>query len=137
MDLPIDHFRLLGVSPSADPAAILRKLQSRCDSPPDDGFTHEGLLQRLTLLRRSADLLTDPVARADYEATLLALSASHPNETVGLDVSTGNEVAGLMLLWEAGAAQEAFHLARQGLQPPQANSYQTQGIPAMLSNMRY
>ena len=120
MDLPIDHFRLLGVSPSADPAAILRKLQSRCDSPPDDGFTHEGLLQRLTLLRRSADLLTDPVARADYEATLLALSASHPNETVGLDVSTGNEVAGLMLLWEAGAAQEAFHLARQGLQPPQA-----------------
>ncbi|MEB3247619.1 MAG: IMS domain-containing protein [Synechococcus sp.] len=120
MDLPIDHFRLLGVSPSADPAAILRKLQSRCDSPPDDGFTHEGLLQRQTLLRRSADLLTDSVARADYEATLLALSASHPNETVGLDVSTGNEVAGLMLLWEAGAAHEAFHLARQGLQPPQA-----------------
>ena len=120
MDLPIDHFRLLGVSPSADPAAILRKLQSRCDSPPDDGFTHEGLLQRQTLLRRSADLLTDSVARADYEATLLALSASHPNETVGLDVSTGNEVAGLILLWEAGAAQEAFHLARQGLQPPQA-----------------
>ena len=78
------------------------------------------LLQREALLRRSADLLTDSAARAEYESTLLALSESHPNETVGLDLSASNEVAGLILLWEAGAAQEAFQLARQGLQPPQA-----------------
>ncbi len=120
MDLPIDHFRLLGVSPSAQADAILRRLQSRCDSPPDQGFTHDVLLQREALLRRSADLLTDSAARAEYESTLLALSESHPNETVGLDLSASNEVAGLILLWEAGAAQEAFQLARQGLQPPQA-----------------
>ena len=120
MDLPIDHFRLLGVSPSADPASILRRLQTRSDSPPDDGFTHEGLLQRQALLRQSADLLTDPGARADYEAALLSLSSSHPNETVGLDLAASSEVAGLILLWEAGAAYEAFQLARQGLQPPQA-----------------
>ena len=120
MDLPIDHFRLLGVSPSAQADAILRRLQSRCDSPPDQGFTHEVIVQRETLLRRSADLLTDAAARAEYEAALLALSESHPNETVGLDLSASNEVAGLILLWEAGAAQEAFQLARQGLQPPQA-----------------
>ena len=120
MDLPIDHFRLLGVSPSADPASILRRLQTRSDSPPDDGFTHEGLLQRQALLHRSADLLTDPSERADYEAALLSLSATHPNETVGLDLAASSEVAGLILLWEAGAALEAFQLARQGLQPPQA-----------------
>ena len=120
MDLPIDHFRLLGVSPSADPASILRRLQTRSDSPPDDGFTHEGLLQRQALLRRSADLLTDPSERADYEAALLSLSSTHPNETVGLDLAASSEVAGLILLWEAGAALEAFQLARQGLQPPQA-----------------
>ena len=120
MDLPIDHFRLLGVSPSADPASILRRLQTRSDSPPDDGFTHEGLLQRQALLRQAADLLTDPGARADYEAALLSLSSSHPNETVGLDLAASSEVAGLILLWEAGAAYEAFQLARQGLQPPQA-----------------
>ena len=120
MDLPIDHFRLLGVSPSAQADAILRRLQSRCDSPPDQGFTHEALVQRETLLRQSADLLTDSEARAEYEAALLSLSESHPNETVGLDLSASSEVAGLILLWEAGAAQEAFHLARQGLQPPQA-----------------
>ena len=74
MDLPIDHFRLLGVSPSAAPEAILRRLETRCDSPPDQGFTHEVLLQRADLLRRSADLLTDPADRAEYEACLLYTS---------------------------------------------------------------
>ena len=120
MDLPIDHFRLLGVSPSAAPEAILRRLETRCDSPPDQGFTHEALLQRADLLRRSADLLTDPADRAEYEAALLRLSESHPNGTVGLDLPTSSEVAGLILLWEAHGALEAFQLARQGLQPPQA-----------------
>ncbi|MBA4736712.1 MAG: ARC6/PARC6 family protein [Synechococcus sp.] len=120
MDLPIDHFRLLGVSPSAAPEAILRRLETRCDSPPDQGFTHEALLQRADLLRRSADLLTDPADRAAYEAALLRLSESHPNGTVGLDLPTSSEVAGLILLWEAHGALEAFQLARQGLQPPQA-----------------
>ena len=120
MDLPIDHFRLLGVSPSADPEVVLRRLETRCDSPPDQGFTHEALLQRADLLRRSADLLTDPADRAEYEAALLRLSESHPNGTVGLDLPTSSEVAGLILLWEAHGALEAFQLARQGLQPPQA-----------------
>lgn len=120
MDLPIDHFRLLGVSPSAEPEAILRRLETRCDSPPDQGFTHEVLLLRADLLRRSADLLTDTADRAEYEAALLRLSESHPNGTVGLDLPTSSEVAGLMLLWEAHGALEAFQLARQGLQPPQA-----------------
>ena len=120
LDLPIDHFRLLGVSPSAEPEAILRRLQTRCDSPPDQGFTHEALLQRADLLRRSADLLSDPTDRADYEAALLRLSESHPNGTVGLDLPTSSEVGGLILLWEAHGAVEAFQLARQGLQPPQA-----------------
>ena len=120
MDLPIDHFRLLGVSPSADAAAILHRLQSRCDSPPDQGFTHEALLKRNELLGRSADLLTDRNDRAEYESALIRLSASHPNETVGLDLPASSEVAGLILLWEAHGALEAFQMASHGLQPPQA-----------------
>ena len=120
LDLPIDHFRLLGVSPSADAAAILHRLQTRCDSPPDQGFTHEALLKRNELLGRSADLLTDRDDRAEYESALLRLSASHPNETVGLDLPASSEVAGLILLWEAHGALEAFQMASHGLQPPQA-----------------
>ena len=111
VDLPIDHFRLLGVSPSSDAQAILRKLQSRCDHPPDQGFTHEVLQQRQVLLQRSADLLTDQERREEYEAALLQLSETHPDGTVGLDLASSSEVAGLILLWEARASHEAFQLS--------------------------
>ena len=120
VDLPIDHFRLLGVSPTAAPEAVLRTLQLRLDRCPDQGFTHESLNQRAELLRLSADLLTDPERRGQYEATLLELEKEHPGETAGLELSSNLEVAGLMLLWEAHAPHEAFQLARQALQPPQA-----------------
>ena len=120
VDLPIDHFRLLGVSPTAAPEAVLRTLQLRLDRCPDQGFTHESLNQRAELPRLSADLLTDPERRGQYEATLLELEKEHPGETAGLELSSNLEVAGLMLLWEAHAPHEAFQLARQALQPPQA-----------------
>ena len=72
MELPIDHFRLLGVSPSVETEAVLRALQVRLDHPPEDGFTREALTQRADLLRRSADLLIDQPKREAYEAALLA-----------------------------------------------------------------
>ena len=120
VELPIDHFRLLGVSPSAEAETMLRTLQLRIDRPPSQGFTHEALQQRAELLRLSADLLTDPARRRDYEAALLDLGQEHPGETAGLDLSFTRELAGLILLWEASAPHEAFQLARQALQPPQA-----------------
>lgn len=120
VELPIDHFRLLGVSPSAEAETMLRSLQLRIDRPPTQGFTHEALQQRAELLRISADLLTDPARRRDYEAALLDLGQEHPGETAGLDLSFSRELAGLILLWEASAPHEAFQLARQALQPPQA-----------------
>ncbi len=120
VDLPIDHFRLLGVSPAAEPEAVLRTLQLRLDRCPDQGFTHEALNQRAELLRLSADLLTDPVRRREYEAALMELGQDNPVETAGLELAFNREVAGLILLWEAHAPHEAFQLARQALQPPQA-----------------
>ena len=120
VDLPIDHFRLLGVSPAAEPEAVLRTLQLRLDRCPDQGFTHEALSQRAELLRLSADLLTDAVRRSDYERALMELGQDHPGETAGLELAFNREVAGLILLWEANAPHEAFQLARQALQPPQA-----------------
>ena len=120
VELPIDHFRLLGVSPSSAAETMLRTLQLRIDRPPSQGFTHDALQQRAELLRLSADLLTDQQRREDYEAALLNLGREHPGETAGLELSSSREVAGLMLLWEASAPHEAFQLARQALQPPQA-----------------
>ena len=80
MELPLDHFRLIGVSPSATSEEILRAFQLRLDKTPDEGFTYEGLTQRSELLRLTADLLTDPDSRRDYENLLL-------NGASGLDLS--------------------------------------------------
>ncbi len=112
MELPLDHFRLIGVSPSATSEEILRAFQLRLDKTPDEGFTYEVLTQRSELLRLTADLLTDPESRREYENLLL-------NGKSGLDFSSNREVAGLMLLWESGSPKEAFKITRKALQPPQ------------------
>ncbi len=113
VELPIDHFRLLGVGPSVAADAALRALELRLDREPDKGFTREALTKRAELLRLSADLLTDPQRREQYETSLL-------EGLVGIDVDPNNEVAGLILLWEANSSYEAFKLASQKLQPPQS-----------------
>ncbi len=113
MELPIDHFRLLGVSPSANAEEVLRAFQLRLDRPPKQGFTYEVLAQRSELLRLSADLLSNPNQRQSYELALLEGSS-------GLDLSSNREVAGLLLLWESNASLQAFKLAKKALQPPQA-----------------
>ena len=112
MELPLDHFRLIGVSPSATSEEILRAFQLRLDKTPDEGFTYEVLSQRSELLRLTADLLTDPDSRREYENLLL-------NGASGLDFSSNREVAGLILLWESGSSKEAFKITRKALQPPQ------------------
>ena len=112
MELPLDHFRLIGVSPSATSEEILRAFQLRLDKTPDEGFTYEVLTQRSELLRLSADLLTDSESRREYENLLL-------NGAAGLDLSPNREVAGLILLWESGSPKEAFKITRKALQPPQ------------------
>ncbi len=112
MELPLDHFRLIGVSPSASSEEILRAFQLRLDKTPDEGFTYEVLTQRSELLRLTADLLTDPESRREYENLLL-------NGASGLDFSSNREVAGLILLWESGSPKEAFRITRKALQPPQ------------------
>ncbi len=112
MELPLDHFRLIGVSPSATSEEILRAFQLRLDKTPDEGFTYEVLAQRSELLRLTADLLTDPDSRREYENLLLKGAA-------GLDLSSNREVAGLILLWESGSPKETFTITRKALQPPQ------------------
>ena len=112
MELPLDHFRLIGVSPSATSEEILRAFQLRLDKTPDDGFTYEVLTQRSELLRHTADLLTDLDSRREYENLLM-------NGASGLDLSSNREVAGLILLWESGSPKETFKITRKALQPPQ------------------
>jgi hypothetical protein len=120
LDLPIDHFGLLGVTPGTDAQGVLRTLQLRLDRPPDQGFTAETLEARAALLSASADLLSDAPRRAAYEADLTALTRSEQPVQPALEIPSSREVAGLLLLLEAGQPLECWDLARGCLQPPQA-----------------
>ncbi|MEL0264626.1 MAG: ARC6/PARC6 family protein [Synechococcus sp.] len=120
MELPLDHFRLLGVSPVATEELVLRTLSQRLDRPPEGGFTTDALECRADLLRSSADLLCDSERREEYECLLTELNAESPDTLPALEVPSSQEVGGLILLMEAGQAAEAFEGARQALQPPQA-----------------
>lgn len=120
MDLPLDHFRLLGVSPASDAQTVLRTLATRLDRSPEQGFTADTLLARAELLRASADLLSDAERRAAYESDLTALSSGDGGVVAALEVPTSREVAGLLLLLEAGQPADCFELACRNLQPPQA-----------------
>ena len=106
MELPIDHFRLLGVGPTTDAQAVLHALQLRIDRSPEQGFTQETLQAREDLLRSSADLLTDSLRRTSYEADLTTLAASGESVVPALDVPSNKEVGGLLLLLEASALMQ-------------------------------
>ena len=117
MELPIDHFRLLGVSPTTDVQTLLRTLQQRLDRAPQQGFTPETLEAREALLRQSAELLSDPEHRSRYESELTALGESGQPLQASLALPSNQDVAGLLLLLEAGLPLEVFELATRALQP--------------------
>ncbi len=120
LDLPLDHFRLLGVNPATDAQTVLRTLQLRLDRAPDQGYTDETLRARADLLRASADLLSDAERRSGYEADLTALSGAPEALMPALEIPSSREVAGLLLLLEAGQPLDVLNLASRCLQPPQA-----------------
>jgi hypothetical protein len=122
LELPIDHFRLLGVSPASDAQNVLNTLQHRLEKAPDQGFTLEAIRARADLLEASADVLSDPQRREAYEAQLMEIEQGSEGEGVaaGLDVAPSKELGGLMLLLEAGMPMEAFEATIACLQPPQA-----------------
>jgi hypothetical protein len=120
VDLPIDHFRLLGVGPAADAQEVLRTLQQRLERVPEDGFTADTLQARAELLRASADLLSHPERRSAYEADLLAVDQAGGSVLPALEIPSSREVAGLLLLLEADQPLDAFEASARALQPPQA-----------------
>ena len=120
LDLPLDHFRLLGISPATDAQTVLRTLQLRLDKAPEQGYTDDTLRARADLLRASADLLIDAERRSSYEADLTALADAPEALMPALEIPSSREVAGLLLLLEAGQPLDVLALAHRCLQPPQA-----------------
>ena len=75
MELPLDHFRLIGVSHSATSEEILRAFQLRLDKTPNEGFTYEVLTQRSELLRQTACLLYTSPSPRDESTSRMPSSA--------------------------------------------------------------
>ena len=86
MELPIDHFRLLGVNASSDRQTVLRTLQQRLDRIPDQGFTQDTLQARAELLEASADLLSDETRRQAYERELTAIADNANGSIAALEI---------------------------------------------------
>jgi hypothetical protein len=120
LELPLDHFRLLGVSPVVASDGVLRTLEHRLDRPPGPGFSEAALEARAELLQLSANLLIDGERRREYECLLTEQTNEASGIFPALDVPSSLEVGGLILLMESGQAIEAFEGARRALQPPQA-----------------
>lgn len=120
MELPIDHFRLLGVAPSADTEAVLRTLERRLGHEPAGDFSEDILQMRAALLRASAERLADEAQRLAYESELTSLQAQHPDGVQGLEISSALDLGGLLLLHEAGQDSDVFEAASRALQPPHA-----------------
>jgi hypothetical protein len=119
LELPLDHFRLLGVNPTATPEQLLNTLQQRLDRPPGPGFTKEALGAREELLRASADLLLDPDRRHRYECLLTEQSGDADGTVLpALEISSNLEVGGLLLVFESGQPADAFEGARPGPAAP-------------------
>jgi hypothetical protein len=78
------------------------------------------LQARAELLQASAELLSDEERRHSYERELTAIADTSEGSIAALEIPPSREVGGLLLLMEAGQAQEAFEAASRGLQPPQA-----------------
>ena len=76
MELPIDHFRLLGVSPSSDTEEVLRFFQLRLDRTPEEGFTPEVMEQRKLEAESVGKEVDKPAGEAVNKATEKSAEAS-------------------------------------------------------------
>jgi len=120
LELPIDHFCLLGVAPSADTETVLRTLERRLEHEPAGDFSEDILQMRAALLRASAERLADEAQRLAYESELTSLQTQHPDGMPGLEISSALDLGGLLLLHEAGQNGDVFEAASRALQPPRA-----------------
>lgn len=116
MELPLDHFRLLGVSPGVGYDMVLQALKRRLDTPPGDGYSAATIDARAELLRISAGLLSDPQRRYQYELALTSFQDAGPGQIPTVEVPQPLQVAGLLLLLEASQPLEAFEAAMDLLQ---------------------
>ncbi len=111
MKLPIDNFQILGVGIGTDARTILTILERRMEKSRFEGFSKEALQRRKVILIESSQVLLDPEMRKKYEETYT--EKNEKNVDKGIEVEQNNKIAALILLLEAGQAEETLTLAKR------------------------
>jgi len=112
MRIPIDRYSILGVSLGSDSRIILNQLERKLEKSDYPGFSSETLEKRSEVLKECSNILLDSGKRNAYDkeyTTENDISNRRPEpETI---ISKGQEIAGLLLLLEAGRHEECIELA--------------------------
>jgi hypothetical protein len=112
MRIPIDRYSILGVSLGSDSRIILNQLERKLEKSDYPGFSIETLEKRSEVLKECSNILLDIEKRIEYDkeyTTKNNISNRQPEpETI---ISKGQEIAGLLLLLEAGRHEECIGMA--------------------------
>lgn len=112
MRIPIDRYKILGVSIGADSHVILNQLERRLEKCDYAGFGTRTMCKREEILKESSGILLDTTRRRIYEEEYVRNTGEGLNEPV-VTVERGCEIAGLLLLLEAGEQQECLTISEQ------------------------
>jgi hypothetical protein len=106
--LPLDIFQLLGVMPSADRKKVLTILEKRLNEIRFEAFSDKTLKDRREILNQIGKVLLDPDKRRIYEEYYVRDSLDNAEKC--WEIPEGSETGGLILLLEAGQAEETIRL---------------------------
>ena len=113
MIIPIDRYRLIGVTIGAENRIILDQLERRLAKCKFSGFSHETMKRRREILEESTKILLDGSKRGSYDESLLKSADELKANKNGFEVSKEYEIAGILLLLEAGEEEECLAVSEQ------------------------
>lgn len=113
MKIPIDRYRLLGVSLGAENNIILNQLGRRLEKCEYSGFSKETQTKRNVVLKENAEILLNKDKRKDYEDNFIDNGTIEGKIEPTLEIREDCEIAGLLLLLESGEFEECLMISEQ------------------------
>ncbi len=80
MRIPLDYYRILGVSPNTIDEQLHQAYQDKITQHPHRQYSEDVIQKRISLLNEAFQVLSNPVTRTDYESSFLKLVFSSPNK---------------------------------------------------------
>ena len=112
MKIPIDRYRLLGISIGADSQLILNQLDRRIERIEYSGFSNETSRKRSEILQENAEVLINRDMRSAYEDDFMNQEIGNVAEQA-IDIKQEYEIAGLLLLLESGELEDCLKVSEQ------------------------